>query len=113
MGAPPARSRAGVTVGIAIVSIVMALSLFYSWVVLGFGSDYVCQAAQVVPKTEGTCLDRYTQWWAILLGIHGAAIVAAIILWVRPRTRIWGIVVGILATVAPAAVFTVAYRVPL
>jgi hypothetical protein len=102
-----------VTVGIVITSIAMALSLFYTWVILGFGSNYVCQAPRVVPETEGACFDRYTLWWAILLGLHGVAIVAAIILWARPRTRAWGIVVGILTTVAPAAVFTVAYRVPL
>jgi hypothetical protein len=48
----------------------------------------------------------------MLLLLHFAAILAAILLWVFPRTRVWGLVVGFVATGVPAIVFTVAFDVP-
>ncbi len=97
------------TAGIVLVSIWMALSLGYTWLVLGFGSLYVCQG----PGEGQACLDRYNAWWGRLLLLHFAVIVGTIVLWAIPRTRAWGLVVGFVGTGIPAIVFTVVWRVPL
>lgn len=103
---PSPGARAGITTGIVLVSIWMAISLIYSWLFLGFGSIYVCQS-------DAACLDRYNLWWGLLLLLHPIAILTAILLIVFPRTRLWGLVVGFLGTGVAAIVFTAAFRVPL
>jgi hypothetical protein len=108
-----ARSGPWMTAGISIVSILMAASLLYSWLVLGFGSNYVCQLPRIRPSQESACFDRYSMWWGLLLGLHLVAIVTAIILWRRPGTKGWGLAAGVLGTGVAAVVFTLAYRVPL
>jgi hypothetical protein len=93
------------TVGIVMVSVWMALWLGYSWLILGLGSNYVCN--------ESACFDRYTMWWGFLMLLHLVVIVVAIVLWVLPRIRVWGLVVGFVGTGIPAIVFTIVWRVPL
>jgi hypothetical protein len=101
------------TAGIVLVSIWMTLSLGYSWVIRGFGSNYVGQLPRVSPAEQSACFDRYTMWWGFLMLLHLVVIVAAIVLWALPRTKAWGLVVGFVATGIPAFVFTIVWRVPL
>ena len=105
----PRTTRPWVTVGIVLVSIWMALSLGYTWLILGLGSLYVCQA----PGEGQACLDRYNAWWFGLLFLHFVVIAVTIVLWMIPRTRAWGAVVGFVGTGIPAIAFTVVSRVPL
>ena len=105
---PSPGVRAMIITGIVLVSIWMFIWLVYSWLILGLGSNYVCEGQ----PNASACFDRYTLWWGMLLLLHLAAILAAIVLWVVPRTRVWGLVVGLVATAVPAIVFTVAFDVP-
>jgi hypothetical protein len=101
---PPQRPGigGGTVAGIVLVSIWMALSIFFSVFLIPFGADATCNAEADLEA----CLDRVTVLWLVLLGIELAAVVGTIILWVRPRTRIWGFLLGILGTGVLALVFT-------
>jgi hypothetical protein len=106
---PPAtRSfRPGVTVGIVLVSVWMAASLAYSWLILGLGELYVC------PGSDDPCSERYQFWWGTLFVVHLVVIFATILLWVVRQTRRWAWILGLVGTGPPAIAFTLAFDVPL
>jgi hypothetical protein len=85
----------------------MVMSILFAFL-LGAGGDYVCDVG-----SAPDCLDRYSTWWLGLILLTLASATAAIILWVFPRTRPWGFVVGLLGTGGAAIAFTLAYGVPL
>ena len=89
------------TLGIVLVSIWMALSLGFTWLILGLASFSECQ--------EYPC--RYDKWWWVLMLSYPVVIGATIVLWARPRTRAWGLVVGFVGTSVPAIVFTIVWGV--
>jgi hypothetical protein len=103
-GGSPVRSGTGggFVVGVVLVSIWMALSLLFSLFLIPFGGDAVCNAA----RDSEACFDRFNVQWLVLMGMELAAAVAAVILLAIRRTRVWGIVLGILGTGGAALAFT-------
>jgi hypothetical protein len=102
-GSPPrAGYGAGWVAGIVLVSIWMALSLLFSAFLIPLGADATCNAA----TDSDACFDRLNVQLLVLMGIELAAVVGTIILWVRPRTRVWGFVLGILGTGVTAVAFS-------
>ena len=91
-------------VGIVFVSIWMVASILFTFL-LGAGGNYIC--------SDSPCLDRYNARWFVLLLLTVASAIAAIVLWVFPRTRAWGFVVGLVGTGGAAIAFTLVYDVPL
>jgi hypothetical protein len=89
--------------GIVLVSIWMAISLLFSFFLIPFGGDAACLEAADPERCRGT----FTSLWVGLLLVELAATVVAIVLWTRPRmrTRVWGLVIGVVGTGVIALVF--------
>jgi hypothetical protein len=100
--APRPRMGVGTVAGIVVVSTWMAVSLLFSAFIVSFGADATCNSA----PDQSACLDRVAVLWLVLMGIELAAVVGTIILWVRPRTRVWGFLLGILGTGVLALLFS-------
>jgi hypothetical protein len=101
-GSPVRPVSGGFVAGVVLVSIWMALSLLFSLFLIPFGGDAVCNAA----RDSEACFDRFNVQWLVLMGVELAAAVAAVVLLAIRRTRVWGIVLGVLGTGGVALAFS-------
>lgn len=107
----PAGSRRVFGVALVLTCIVVVGSALYSFLILGLSSNAVCDRPPP-PLTSRACFDRYQAWWLVVLACHGLAAIGAILLANLRSARWSALAVALLGTVGPAAIFTIAFDVP-